>query len=294
MVRYRFDDFAFDPTTGEITRGSEHVARLAPQPARLLELLVERRGELLGRDEIRAALWSDVQVEFDQSLHFCVRQARQALGDSGREPRYVLTLPRRGYRFGAEVVIEDEREGVRDPAPPSAHEVDASRETAPPASSRRSARRLVLVAVPLLVAVLAAAAYLVGREDDVVLAILPFEVPQAFAATFAPGVADVPTLLVDRLVREERLAVVGPTTTEGLAVGPAPIAAVAAATGAAFVVNARFVRDPESGGLLAEVVRSTDGVHVWTQLFGRDARPEEIADAVAAGLRSELLHGDRR
>ena len=79
--RYRvgFDRFEFDPGTGELWRDGTRVA-LQPQPARLLQLLLARSGEVVTREEIRAALWgSDVHVVFDRSLYFCVAKLRAAL-----------------------------------------------------------------------------------------------------------------------------------------------------------------------------------------------------------------------
>lgn len=93
-----FDDFNFDPETLELTRSGEPV-HLAMQPARLLRLLLQRRGQLVGRNDIRRALWPDKIVDFEQSINATVRQLRRALGDDADTPRYVETLPRRGYRF---------------------------------------------------------------------------------------------------------------------------------------------------------------------------------------------------
>ena len=83
--------------------GAGDAERLPPQPARLLELLVVRSGAIVTREEIREGLWRDTHVDFDTSLHFCVRQLRVALGDSGGEPRYVQNVPRRGYRLAGGV-----------------------------------------------------------------------------------------------------------------------------------------------------------------------------------------------
>ena len=89
----------FDAATGELQRDGV-VVRLEPQPAALLRLLASRPGELVGHAEIRRAIWGDTtHVNFQQSLHYCVRQVRIALDDSAREPKFVETIPRRGYRL---------------------------------------------------------------------------------------------------------------------------------------------------------------------------------------------------
>jgi len=101
----RFGDFQFDPRTGELFRGGEKI-ELQNQPARVLELLTRRPGELLTREELRDAVWGGVtHVDFDRSLNFCIRRIRMALGDSTRQPAYLETLPRRGYRFLAAVTV---------------------------------------------------------------------------------------------------------------------------------------------------------------------------------------------
>src|SRR5499425_255621 len=94
----RFDIFELDTAAGELRRHGDRV-KLAPQPFRVLELLVRRGGEVLPRADIREHIWSDSFVDFEQGLNFCIRQIREALGDTAEAPRFIETLPRRGYRF---------------------------------------------------------------------------------------------------------------------------------------------------------------------------------------------------
>ncbi len=98
-ARLAFDEFELWLDSGELFREGSPAAQLQPQPARLLELLASRSGEVVSRDEIRQVVWGDSFVDFDASLNFCVKQLRRALGDSSTSPRYIETLPRRGYRF---------------------------------------------------------------------------------------------------------------------------------------------------------------------------------------------------
>lgn len=96
---YRFGPFCLDAGSGELRRHDDPV-KLPPQPFKVLEMLVRRGGEVVTRTEIRDQIWhGDTFVDFDQSLNFCVRQIREALGDAADSPTYVETLPRRGYRF---------------------------------------------------------------------------------------------------------------------------------------------------------------------------------------------------
>lgn len=98
-LRVVFDDYEIQLDSGELTRAGERV-KLAPQPAKVLALLVRRAGETVTREEIRAEIWNDgTVVEFDQGLNFCIRQIRSALGEDAKSPRYIETIPKRGYRF---------------------------------------------------------------------------------------------------------------------------------------------------------------------------------------------------
>jgi DNA-binding winged helix-turn-helix (wHTH) protein/tetratricopeptide (TPR) repeat protein len=95
----RFREFELDPNRGELRLHGDAV-KLAPQPLKVLELLARHSGNVVTRNEIRDHVWhGDTFVDFDQGLNFCIRQIRDALGDTADKPQFVETLPRRGYRF---------------------------------------------------------------------------------------------------------------------------------------------------------------------------------------------------
>jgi DNA-binding winged helix-turn-helix (wHTH) protein/TolB-like protein len=102
-VRVRFGDFEFDRNTGELwERGT--ATRLQPQPAKVLAMLVAQPGELLTRDVLQQHVWGDdTVVDFEQGLNWCVRRLREILHDTPSHSRFIQTVPRRGYRFVAEV-----------------------------------------------------------------------------------------------------------------------------------------------------------------------------------------------
>ncbi len=103
-----FDAFDIDLATGEVRRRGVKV-KLQDQPFAVLALLLEKPGELVTREELRQRIWgSDTYVDFDQALNKAVKNIRAALGDSAEEPRYVETLPKRGYRFIARLKSSDE------------------------------------------------------------------------------------------------------------------------------------------------------------------------------------------
>ena len=109
----RFGEFELDAAAGELRRRGRKV-KLAPQPFRLLLLLASSPGRVLTRQTIRKALWSETFVDFEQGLNFCVREVRKALSDNAAHPRFVETLPRRGYRFAVQV-RSTERNGASTP-----------------------------------------------------------------------------------------------------------------------------------------------------------------------------------
>src|SRR5215831_13138440 len=95
----RFSGFELDLASGELRRHGD-VIKLPPQPFKVLELLASRSGQVVTRDEFRERVWrSDTIVDFEQGLNFCIRRIREVLGDTADAPRFIETLPRRGYRF---------------------------------------------------------------------------------------------------------------------------------------------------------------------------------------------------
>jgi DNA-binding winged helix-turn-helix (wHTH) protein len=95
----RFDVFEVDLRAGELYKGKRKI-KLQVQPFHALALLLERPGEVVTREEFEKRLWpGDTFVDFDHSLNTAIKKLRQALGDDKKKPRFVETLPKRGYRF---------------------------------------------------------------------------------------------------------------------------------------------------------------------------------------------------
>jgi DNA-binding winged helix-turn-helix (wHTH) protein len=126
----RFDAYQVDLRTGELRKHGRKI-RLAGRPFQVLALLLERPGELLTRKELQARLWSsDTFVDFEHGVNAAIQTLRRALCDSHKKPRFIETLPRRGYRFIAAV------EGVQAGAGPAAATADARQQ--PAAAAARS------------------------------------------------------------------------------------------------------------------------------------------------------------
>jgi DNA-binding winged helix-turn-helix (wHTH) protein len=103
--RFHFSGVTFDAASGELTTAGR-ATRLQPQVAALLVVLLENAGSVVTRTELQTRLWPDTTVEFDEGINFCVRQLRLALGDDSSAPRFIETLPKRGYRFMAPVTTD--------------------------------------------------------------------------------------------------------------------------------------------------------------------------------------------
>src|SRR5436190_17113140 len=144
MRSVRFGVFEVDFEAGELRKGGLKVA-LQVQPFHVLTLLLENAGKLVSRDELQQKIWTaDTFVEFDQGLNTAINKVRDALGDSAGSPRFIETVPRRGYRFLAPV------EGVNGERP----DFEALRSQAPPVpQNRRFPVRLAALTVALAAAV---------------------------------------------------------------------------------------------------------------------------------------------
>ena len=119
----RFGVFEVDVRSGELRKQGVRI-KLQEQPFHLLTVLLQRPGEVVTREELRNQNWPpDTFVDFDNSLNTAINKLREALGDSADSPRFIETLPRRGYRFIAPVTGEDgttrgAAAGVSAPWPP--------------------------------------------------------------------------------------------------------------------------------------------------------------------------------
>lgn len=114
----RFADFVVDCRAGELYRRGKKI-KLQHQPAQVLLSLLEKPGQIVTREELRQKIWSsDTFVDFEHSLNTAIKKLRAALGDSAVHPKFVETLPRRGYRFLASVEFGEAAPAVKGTASP--------------------------------------------------------------------------------------------------------------------------------------------------------------------------------
>src|SRR6201984_1450898 len=106
MSVVRFGTYEVCPQWGEVRKAGLRI-RVQQQPMRLLEILLERPGEIVTREELRSRVWDESFGDFDQAVNIAIAKLRSALGDSAENPRFIETLPKRGYRFIADVSVVD-------------------------------------------------------------------------------------------------------------------------------------------------------------------------------------------
>jgi DNA-binding winged helix-turn-helix (wHTH) protein len=179
----QFAEFEFDAASGELRRGSA-VVRLEPQPARVLAHLVERAGQVVTRTELQQTVWGgETFVDFEHGLNYCIAQIRTALGDSAASPRFIETLPRRGYRFVApvtDVAVAAGQQAPADSPRTDPHTLQAAAPDSITAPARSLRRRVSIAAIALALIGAAAWTLVAGRyprtpERPVRIAVVPFD-----------------------------------------------------------------------------------------------------------------------
>ena len=172
----RFDSFEADLRSGELRKYGVKL-KLSGQPFQVLAILLQRPGEVVTREELHQALWpSDTYVDFDHGLNTAINKVRAVLGDSGSNPKYLETLPRRGYRFMAAVKSDayanglptTRQDGTAIPTPQSGREVaDTPSADELPRPSRAVVRGLFALAqVMYLILYVEAMYHFVGVERE--------------------------------------------------------------------------------------------------------------------------------
>jgi DNA-binding winged helix-turn-helix (wHTH) protein/TolB-like protein len=303
MVEHaEFGPFRFELTPGTLSRHGMPV-RLQPQPARVLAILVNRAGEVVGRDELRQQIWPDgTYVDFERGLNFAVAHIRAALGDSAEGARYIETIPKRGYRFIAPVRRSPDGQGtVTPPAIEDASARPQGRLKAAPTywASRiepRISRRLVVSATLAVAAVVAVLAVFWPRADAraVRVAVVPFdnETGQDAFDQVAVAIADQTVARLATPGRLTRLSVIGNAAALRKPRAFRDIKDIGRQVDADYVVLAQMKVDQSGMRLIAHLIRVSDEVHVWANVYDRasftlDAQAE-LAEAIAAAVTMRL------
>ena len=153
---FRFGAYEADASEGTLTKNGIRV-KLQEQPFRILTLLLENPGQLVTREQIRGSLWpADTFVEFDDVLNTSVRKLRSALSDSADNPRFLETVPRRGYRFVAPVTVAAVESSAAGVPAGAANSVAGQNEASNP---RSSSRLRYWIAAALMLSLVGSAVY---------------------------------------------------------------------------------------------------------------------------------------
>ena len=283
---YDFEQFRLTPGRYELTRAGRPV-QLEKIPFDLLVLLVERRPELVSRNEITAALWgSGALQDLDQSLNTAIRKVRLALRDSADEPRFIQTVVGRGYRFLPDVSISERTVSPELPAAPAS--------TVLPTSMGATRLRRLALAAGLFA--LLTAGWLVSRtrREPALIAVLPFDDLNGdpTQAYFSRGLTEEVITQLGRVAPNGFGVIAGPSVWRyrGTQVSSKK---VGSDLGAGYILTGAVVHDVSHVRVSARLIRARDGLQLWSDIFEgpRDAAlplQADIALSVARALRSRF------
>jgi TolB-like protein/DNA-binding winged helix-turn-helix (wHTH) protein/Flp pilus assembly protein TadD len=289
-VIFWFEDFEVDAAAGELRRNGRRI-KLQEQPWRVLLVLLERAGQVVTREELRTRLWpSDTFVDFDHSLNIAIAKIRDVLDDSPANPRFVSTVPRRGYRFHAPVERRVAPEAEEAPAPPAP--------VAQPEPTSHS--RGLLVAGLAAIVIAATAAWLFARKPTTphAIAVLPLRNLDSRPDTdyFGDGLTGE---LIYNLSRVEGLEVKSRASSSMLKGASMSAHDAGVRLGADLILEGAVFRDGDHLRLNVTLVRAADDVTLWAQRYDRTLRDvfeveDEISRTVVNELRLKGVGGARK
>ncbi len=282
--RIAFGDYEANLRSGELLKNGKRV-RLQAQPFQLLVMLLERPGELVTREEICQKLWSgDTFVDFDRSLGTAVNKIREVLHDSAAEPRFVETLPRRGYRFIATVSPVPESPTVEQKlTPPQENHAD---------NRIPSLRRIIWFFSFAALLIFCLAAWYYRRPAVRSIAVLPLVNSSDDPAQqyFAYAVADE---LITNLAQIGSLRVISHTSTASYAGTHKSAPQIARELGVDALVEGSVVRSGNRVRMTTQLIRAASDSHLWAQTYDLDISDiltvqgklaREIADSISVRL----------
>jgi DNA-binding winged helix-turn-helix (wHTH) protein/TolB-like protein len=294
--RARFGKFEFDAAAGELRRDGTPV-RLQPQPARVLAILVARPGEVVSREDLRQQIWPDgTFVDFERGLNFCIAQIRSALGDSAESPRFIETLPRRGYRFIAPVRngTPGERAAPEVVVPAAAAAIGETSRGYSSMAGRLWVPMVGLVILALVTGGLVASARHASGDHRIRLAVVPFdnETGMEDFDRIARSVADATVARLATPERLTRISVIGNAAELYQPRAFRDLKRIGGELHAEYIVLAQMKRDSNGVRLIAHLIRVTDQAHVWANTFDRPAftldAQSEIAEQIANAVITTL------
>jgi TolB-like protein/DNA-binding winged helix-turn-helix (wHTH) protein/Tfp pilus assembly protein PilF len=311
--KLRFGAFELDLQAHELLRNGRSV-KVAPQALHLLEFLAAHPGRLVTREEIRQEIWSDTTfVDFEQGINKSIRQIRDALNDDADGPRFIETLPRRGYRFIANVEYPQNHSttvpGIdstqvafttapvtEDGGEPSKQESASPSDVVPePARSARWPWLVIVAAVVILVAIAAAAK--IGEWNHGVkpiqsLAVLPLEnlSHDAEQEYFADGMTD--DLITD-LAKISALRVVSRTSVMQYKGSKKSVPEIARELNVDAVLEGTVARYQDRVRITAQLISADPEKHLWAEKYETNLSDvltvqDDVAKAVARAIQIKV------
>ena len=306
----RFGTFRVDFRAGELLKNGRKI-RLQDQPLQVLALLIEKPGEVVTREQLRQKLWpDDTFVDFDHGLNNAINRLREALNDSAEEPRFIETLPRRGYRFVAKVDVDANGASQSSPlassletkATPNAlgPEAAPTAQASPVHPLHRAGKFWFVTAGIGIAAALMFGLYL-GRVRNLrasaapriqSIAVLPLENLSSDPAQeyFADGMTDE---LITDLASIASLRVISRTSAAHYKGTRKTLPEIARELNVDAVVEGSVSRSVNKVRIRAQLIRATPEQHLWAESYERDLADvlvlqRDVATAIAAKIKINL------
>ena len=292
---YRFGLFEVDERRGEVRKQGLRI-RLRGRPFDILLILLEKPGEIVTREDLRARLWAaDTFVDFDHGLNTSVNRLREVLGDAADSPRFIETIPRKGYRFIAPVDVLAVRDIVTPaaapalPAPPSAPDAGSRVDAVSGRSTSGRSRALRFALAAVFVAITTALIWIgirpassSGAGGRMRLAVLPFEnlsgdPEQEF---FSDGFTEEMIAELGSL-EPSRLGVIARTTSMRYKGTQKDVGQIGAELGADYVLEGSVRRAADRLRITAQLVEAKTQTRLWSESYDR-----QVADVI--GIQTEV------
>src|SRR5215470_5810374 len=290
----RVGEFQIDFASGELRRNG-HVARLKPQPCKVLSMLVARAGQTVSREEIQKEVWgADTFVDFERGLNSCIKQIRAALSDDLDASRYIQTIPRRGYRLIASVrpaISESESEY-------GATSTRLSPSSPVPLWGRLSVRRSALLAA--LIGVMIAAVTLIVRHgrpepERIRLVVLPFTNLSGESADdfLGDGLSEELITQIGELA-PQKLGVIARTSAAQYRKTKKSAAEIGKELKTDYLLEGSVRRDGNRLHVTAQLIQTSDQTQLWAGTYDRESGDtlgieSDLAHRVARSLALQLL-----
>lgn len=292
-ARLRFGIYELDLKNGELRKAGQRL-KLQPQPFKVLAILAVRAGETVTREEIQRQVWGEeLFVDFERGLNVCIQQIRGALNDDADAPRYIETLPKRGYRFLAQV------EKLQSPAETAAAGSVSQLNPVIPSDRPKNTGARVGVALALTVLLLCAVLYVTKISNRFPfrsaarsirsVAVLPFDnfTGDPEQQYFADGMTEA---LIAELGQIRDLRVPSRTSVMLYKRANKPLRQIARELGVDALVEGSVTRSGDRMEITVQLLDGPQDRHLWGDTYDRDARDvvafeQELARTITAELR---------